>query len=147
MSIGYWNGELWEELATYTSADKSTVYSNSNYLGHFALIKKGSGSKLSTPEKQIIPTEYALNQNYPNPFNPETRISYDLAQAGEVSLIVYDILGRKIVELVNEFKTPGRYNVLWNGNDALGNSIGSGVYLYQLRSASFSKTKKMVISR
>ena len=147
VSIGYWNGELWEELATYTSADKSTVYSNSNYLGHFALIKKGSGSKLSTHEKQIIPTEYALNQNYPNPFNPETRISYDLAQAGEVSLIVYDILGRKIVELVNEFKTPGRYNVLWNGNDALGNSIGSGVYLYQLRSASFSKTKKMVISR
>ena len=58
-----------------------------------------------------------------------------------------DILGRKIVELVNEFKTPGRYNILWTGNDVLGNSVGSGIYLYQLRSRSYSKTKKMVISR
>ena len=62
-------------------------------------------------------------------------------------MIVYDILGRSIATLVNEFKTPGRYNVLWNGNDILGNPVGSGVYLYQLRSNSFTKTKKMVISR
>ena len=123
------------------------MYANSNFLGHFALIKKGSGSALSTIESEIVPTEYALEQNYPNPFNPETRISYDIAEAGEVSLIVYDILGRKIVELVNEFKTPGRYNILWTGNDVLGNSVGSGIYLYQLRSRSYSKTKKMVISR
>lgn len=147
ISIGYWNGELWEELPTYESSDRSFVYANSNFLGHFALIKKGSGSALSTIESEIVPTEYALEQNYPNPFNPETRISYDIAEAGEVSLIVYDILGRKIVELVNEFKTPGRYNILWTGNDVLGNSVGSGIYLYQLRSRSYSKTKKMVISR
>ena len=64
-----------------------------------------------------------------------------------MSLLVYDILGRKIISLVSEFKTPGRYNVLWNGNDALNNPVGSGVYLYQLSTKSFTKTKKMVISR
>ena len=147
VSIGYWNGELWEELTTYQSVDKLTAYANTNFLGHFALIDKGTGSYLSTTQEQLIPTEYSLSQNYPNPFNPETRISYDLSEAGEVSLIVYDILGRSIATLVNEFKTPGRYNVLWNGNDILGNPVGSGVYLYQLRSNSFTKTKKMVISR
>ena len=147
ISIGYWNGELWEELLTYQSVDKATVYANTEFLGHFALIKKGSGSYLSTINDQVIPTEYSLSQNYPNPFNPETRISYDISEAGDVSLLVYDILGRKIVSLVSEFKTPGRYNVLWTGNDALGNPVGSGVYLYQLRTESFTKTKKMVISR
>ena len=147
VSIGYWNGELWEELTTYQSFDRLTAYANTNFLGHFALIDKGTGSYLSTIQEQLIPTEYSLSQNYPNPFNPETRISYDLSEAGEVSLIVYDILGRNIATLVNEFKTPGRYNVLWNGNDILGNPVGSGVYLYQLRSNSFTKTKKMVISR
>ena len=147
VSIGYWNGELWEELTTYQSVDKLTAYANTNFLGHFALIDKGTGSYLSTTQEQLIPTEYSLSQNYPNPFNPETRISYDLSEAGEVSLIVYDILGRSIATLVNEFKTPGRYNVLWNGNDILGNPVSSGVYLYQLRSNSFTKTKKMVISR
>ena len=60
---------------------------------------------------------------------------------------MYDILGRSIATLVNEFKTPGRYNVLWNGNDILGNPVGSCVYLYKLRSNSFTKTKKMGISR
>ena len=78
------------------------MYANSNFLGHFALIKKGSGSALSTIESEIVPTEYALEQNYPNPFNPETRISYDIAEAGEVSLIVYDILGRKISTNTNQ---------------------------------------------
>ena len=58
-----------------------------------------------------MPTRYALSQNYPNPFNPETRISYDIISSGMVSIIVYDILGRKIVDLVNEIKVPGRYNV------------------------------------
>ena len=75
------------------------------------------------------------------------RSSYDIVSNGMVSIVVYDILGRKIVDLVNEIKTPGRYNVLWNGNDALGNPVGSGVYLYQLKSGQFSKTRKMVISR
>ena len=114
---------------------------------HFELIKKGSGAPLSAIEEISVPTQYALSQNYPNPFNPETRISYDIVSSGMVSIVVYDILGRKIVDLVNESKVPGRYNVLWNGNDALGNPVGSGVYLYQLKSGQFSKTRKMVISR
>ena len=147
VSIGYWDGDSWRELQSYVTEDKKSVFAYSDMLGHFALIEKGSGAPLSTVEEMSVPTQYALSQNYPNPFNPETRISYDIISSGMVSIIVYDILGRKIVDLVNEIKTPGRYNVLWNGNDALGNPVGSGVYLYQLKSGQFSKTRKMVISR
>ena len=61
-----------------------------------------------------MPTQYALSQNYPNPFNPETRISYDIISSGMVSIVVYDILGRKIVDLVNEIKVPeGTMFVEW----------------------------------
>ena len=147
VSIGYWDGDSWRELQSHVTEDKRSVFAYSDMLGHFALIKKGSGAPLSAIEEISVPTQYALSQNYPNPFNPETRISYDIISSGMVSIIVYDILGRKIVDLVNEIKTPGRYNVLWNGNDALGNPVGSGVYLYQLKSGQFSKTRKMVISR
>ena len=147
ISIGYWDGDSWFELQSYVTEDKKSVFAYSDMLGHFALIEKGSGAPLSTFEEMSVPTQYALSQNYPNPFNPETRISYDIISSGMVSIIVYDILGRKITDLVKESKTPGRYNVLWNGNDALGNPVGSGVYLYQLKSGQFSKTRKMVISR
>ena len=147
VSVGFWDGELWRELNSFVSSDQSTLYTNTKSLGHFALIPKGSGMPLSTDEELLIPTEYALEQNYPNPFNPETRIHYDIASGGNVSLVIYDILGRKIVKLINQYQQPGRYDILWNGNDALGNPVGSGVYLYQLKSGNFSKTKKMVISR
>jgi hypothetical protein len=147
VSIGHWDGDSWRELQSYVTEDKKSVFAYSDMLGYFALIEKGSGATLSTVKEMSVPTRYALSQNYPNPFNPETRISYDIISSGMVSIIVYDILGRKIVDLVNESKVPGRYNVLWNGNDALGNPVGSGVYLYQLKSGQFSKTRKMVISR
>ena len=147
VSIGYWDGEAWRELYSFASSDKLALHANTKFLGHFALIKKGSGLPLSTDEELLIPTEYALEQNYPNPFNPETRIRYDIAHGGNVSIIIYDILGRQLVELVNQYQSPGRYDLLWNGNDALGSPVGSGVYLYQLKSGQFSKTKKMVLSR
>ena len=147
VSIGYFDGRKWYELQSFISSNNNSIYAYTSFLGHFALIKKGSSSPLSIDEAVAIPTEYALGQNYPNPFNPDTRISYDIIHNEKVSLVVYDILGRKIVDLVNEIKAPGRYNVMWNGNDANGNPVGSGMYLYQLKTRSFSKTKKMVISR
>ena len=117
------------------------------HLGHYTLIPRGSGKPLAINELNSIPTSYSLNQNYPNPFNPETRIHYDLPEGGHVSLVVYDLLGRELIKLVNQYNSSGRYNILWNGNDALGNPVSSGVYIYQMKSGSFSQTKKMIISR
>jgi hypothetical protein len=73
------------------------------------------------------PTTITLHQNYPNPFNPSTVISYQLAVAGEVRLVVYDVLGREVAVLVDEPKAAGNYEITWQADD-----ISSGVYFYQL---------------
>ncbi|MGA2669673.1 MAG: T9SS type A sorting domain-containing protein [Ignavibacteria bacterium] len=87
-----------------------------------------------------IPDKYALSQNYPNPFNPATMITYALPKAGNVKLTVYDVLGREVKTLVNEYKTAGTYNVTFDGS-----SLSSGLYFYRINAGSFTDTKKMVL--
>lgn len=86
------------------------------------------------------PYEYSLMQNYPNPFNPATTINYTLASAGKVELKVYDILGREVMTLVNEFQDAGLHNVLLNGVN-----LSSGIYFYRITSGRFQNVKKMVL--
>ena len=90
-----------------------------------------------------IPTKYELYQNYPNPFNPITKISFDLPKAGNVKLIVYDILGREITRLLNsEFKPAGKYIVEFN---AVNLGLASVVYFYRIETDKFTAEKKMVL--
>ncbi|MFA7419602.1 MAG: alpha-amylase family glycosyl hydrolase [Melioribacteraceae bacterium] len=107
--------------------------------------------KLPTPEQGILlgvdqsdelPTQFKLEQNFPNPFNPETTISYKIQAASQVSLKVYDVLGREVVTLVNEYRQPGVYNSTFN---TLHSSLTSGVYFYRLQAGEFSETKKMIL--
>jgi len=86
------------------------------------------------------PSHFALEQNYPNPFNPNTTILYELPKVSQVTLSVYDLLGREVAVLVNEMKLPGNYEVRF---DASG--LVSGVYLYRLNAGSFVQTRKMVV--
>lgn len=93
---------------------------------------------------------FALNQNYPNPFNPSTVISYQLPVGGDVTLKIYDILGREIATLVDEYKPAGRYKTEFSATKGPGSSIqhpASGVYFYQLRAGSNVQTKKMMLLR
>jgi hypothetical protein len=87
-----------------------------------------------------VPLAYSLGQNYPNPFNPTTKISFALPKAGDVELKVYDILGREVAVLINEFKAAGSYTIDFNAS-----SISSGVYFYTLKSGNFTGTKKMLL--
>jgi hypothetical protein len=94
-----------------------------------------------------IVSNFSLEQNYPNPFNPETKINYQLAAGGFVTLGIYDLLGREIKLLVNEEQPYGRYTVNWNGTDNFGNKVPSGIYMYTLRTAGSVITKKMVLMK
>ena len=87
-----------------------------------------------------VPNYYALGQNYPNPFNPSTKINFALPEAGNVKIIIFDILGREITTLVNEYKTSGIYTVDFDAS-----SLSSGVYFYRMESGSFTDTKKMLL--
>jgi serine protease AprX len=93
----------------------------------------------------VIPGAFELYQNYPNPFNSNTTIEYDLKQNSHVELIIYDILGRKIIQLANHDETPGKKSVYWNGTDNSGNPVSTGVYIYNLKLDDVSFTKKMVL--
>jgi hypothetical protein len=86
------------------------------------------------------PREFTLAQNYPNPFNPSTKISFTLTKDGPVSLRVYDILGREVFTLVNEYRKPGQYTETFNGNQ-----MSSGVYVCVLSSSEGRLTAQMML--
>lgn len=95
---------------------------------------------VSSVKNNALPGQYELYQNFPNPFNPGTIINYQIPNSGIVTLKVYDILGREIKTLVNEFKSRGNYSVNFDAG-----SLSSGVYFYQLKSGGYSSIKKMVL--
>ncbi len=90
--------------------------------------------------KNFIPTDYSLSQNYPNPFNPSTNINFSLPNESFVTLKIYDILGREVIQLVNQRLKTGSYNFSF---DAKG--LTSGVYFYRLQADNFVETKKMLL--
>lgn len=91
-----------------------------------------------------LPSEFA-SAVYPNPFNPATTISYDMPVEGDVSIVIYDAIGQEIRQLVNNGHTAGRYSVQWDAKDALGRSVGSGVYIAKIKAGTFSATQKMLL--
>jgi len=104
-----------------------------------------SQNKITLPQihssvLQKAPKFYLLVQNYPNPFNPSTTIHYEIPNNGFVTLKVYDILGREVKTLVNQYESKGRYNVNFNASN-----LASGIYIYRLQSGSFISTKKMLL--
>lgn len=89
---------------------------------------------------ELLVKEYSLVQNYPNPFNPSTIIKYQIPKAGNVKLVIYDILGREITTLVNEFQNDGRYEVKFDASN-----LSSGIYIYRLEANDFVDSKKMML--
>ncbi len=88
-----------------------------------------------------------LLQNYPNPFNPETNISFQVPNSGQVNLDIYNIKGQKVKTLVNDIFSAGRHSVVWNGRDDSNKEVASGLYLYKMRSGKYSSTKKMILMK
>jgi len=88
----------------------------------------------------VVPVKFALEQNYPNPFNPITTINYSIPKASKVKLTIYDALGRKVADLVNERQEIGAYEVTFDAS-----SLASGMYFYQINAGDFIKTQKMIL--
>ena len=87
-----------------------------------------------------IPNYYSLSQNYPNPFNPSTSIKFTMPQGDNVKLVIFDILGREVKTLVNEFRNSGTYEVNFDAS-----LLASGVYFYRLEAGEFTDTKRMLL--
>ncbi len=92
-----------------------------------------------------LPTEFRLEQNFPNPFNPTTEIQYALEAPGRVNLSIYNVLGQKVIELVNQWQERDVYTAKWNGIDEDGASVASGMYFYRLKRGEQTLTRKMIL--
>ncbi len=103
--------------------------------------------ELNPAAEETVPEEFVLQQNYPNPFNPSTAISYQLSRAEKVSIIIYDLAGRQVRQLVNEQKEAGSYTVQWDGRNQAGQAVASGLYIYQIQAGEFAESRKMLFTK
>ena len=88
---------------------------------------------------------FQLLPNYPNPFNPETTISFDLPESGEIKLEIFNIKGQKVITLISDQLSAGEHSITWNGKDSNNKRVGSGIYFYKLKAGDYQKVKKMVL--
>lgn len=149
--------ELWsikgKNIDSLVNALNNVWYFN-NSLDTYRWYDTGIRTVTSISNNESLPDKFMLSNNYPNPFNPETVISYQLAAGSHVLLKVFDVLGREITTLVNEFKSPGTYSVVFNtGHLERSREMTSGIYFYRLQAVStfpgpgevYSETKKMML--
>jgi hypothetical protein len=92
-------------------------------------------------------SEFELERNFPNPFNPETVIKFNLPEASRVNLNVYNVLGQVVRTLVNEELSAGVHSVIWDGKNAQGSDVASGVYFYRIKAGDFESTMRMTLLR
>ena len=97
-------------------------------------------SFVTSVKHNLVVSDYYISQNYPNPFNPTTKINYQLPDAGMVSIVVYDILGRKVQTLMNEYRNEGKYTLVFDAS-----KLASGMYIYSLHVNGFVMNRKMML--
>jgi hypothetical protein len=105
------------------------------------------GNILRVNEDNAVIERFELEQNYPNPFNPSTTIPYSLANNTNVTITIYDLMGKEVIRLVDGFREAGEYNITWNGKDIFSRSVASGVYYYYLVTDEFSSAKMMLLQK
>jgi hypothetical protein len=133
-----------EEVVANLREIASYAYTSENIRTFKLIISKAH------PETYIVPKRSVLLQNYPNPFNPETWVPYRIAKAGDVSVKIYNVAGQLVRTLELGHREAGSYTVreraaYWDGRNATGERVASGVYFYHIQSNSFHATKRMVI--
>ncbi len=147
---GYWQSANGDTTAS-DSLD-ATVGSGESYDNANITMSEMSLTGVESSGNGLLPSNYVLNQNYPNPFNPETTISYAIPKSGLVTVNVYNLLGQKIVTLENSRQAAGVYTLHWNGRDAFGAQVSSGIYLVKIqvknsKGVAFQSIKKMTLMK
>lgn len=108
--------------------------------GSSFVLENNSINVLKISSDKVVPVEYSLEQNYPNPFNPSTTIKFSIPEISDVKLTVYNSLGQRVAELVNNILEAGSYSFSWDASN-----VASGLYFYELNSNNFSSVKKMIL--
>ncbi|MFC1734082.1 FlgD immunoglobulin-like domain containing protein, partial [candidate division KSB1 bacterium] len=137
-------GYIWHSLPATIDKDNNTVTVTTEHLSLWAITSKEEGLITDVETQSSIASEYALFQNYPNPFNPETTIRFELPRLFDVSIRVYDILGREVKTLMSQRIPAGQHSVTWDGTNNFRHRVSSGMYIYKLQAGEYSAVKKML---
>jgi predicted acyl esterase len=128
-------------LPITVNSNHSIILNSNSYIEFPVIISAFSSvGDILHEEQNSQPFAYELKQNYPNPFNPATTIEYSIAKAGNVEIKVYDMLGREVKSLVNEYRDAGFHKIFFNASE-----LSSGVYFYKISTTEFSEVKRMVL--
>lgn len=120
------------------------THGNGIWLGTRSGAGKILAQRDSTFEKGNMPERFALYENFPNPFNSATAIRFDLPEAAEVKIVIYDALGRQVRILLDSHEEAGSHNLVWDGKNDDNQPVTSGLYFYRFHSPRFTKTRKML---
>lgn len=134
-----------EDGLSYSFVD-DMVEPNENYRYRIDISNEEGSHILFETDRVAVPAaDLILHQNIPNPFNPSTTINYYVPEYSMVTLGVFDVSGRLVVKLVNEFQECGEHSAVWSGTDTYGNPVNSGIYMYRLRSGKEALSRKMIL--
>ncbi len=144
------NGFLSAEVNLDDVGEMSVVVTKPNFLPYEGNITVSNTADVDEDEEQKNVESFQLSQNCPNPFNPVTKIQFrvqslEFREPIHTTIKIYNILGRLVRTLVDEPKTPGNYEVNWDGKDEKGKEVSSGIYFYRLDTENYQKTKKMTL--
>lgn len=160
------NGVKWYEndggqnfaIRTINAENSKSVYAvdlDSN--GHMDVLS-ATGDKIMWYQNQgvvgieednqpVSPLRFHLYNNYPNPFNPETIIAFDIQHNIHVTLKIFDAQGHEVITLLSEWQSAGKKSVVWNGRDASGKIVSSGLYIYRIQAGDYMQSHKMLLVR
>lgn len=136
------------KIGIYRVTESGFEYVGGQGHGHAVTMTVSSYGKyvaLYDDRHEIVPEKIELAQNYPNPFNPSTTIRYGLATSGKVRLVIYNVLGQRVRELINANQPAGYHKILWNGKNAAGQTVATGLYIYRLETPDGALSRKMML--
>lgn len=135
-------GEYEILISMYQSIEVQPNNYNTRYV---TKIYKPDSTTSINDDSEILPMSIMLYQNYPNPFNPQTNIKFELNKLEEVSIKVYNVLGKEIKQLLQEYLPSGEHNIQWNGKGDEGSTLPSGIYFIQMIAGNYQKTIKTIL--
>lgn len=144
ISYNYADAEVEAGYTYYYWLESVDLGGMSTLHGPISVLVTGNPDDPGSPE---LPTVTKLMNAFPNPFNPSTTLRYSLKEAGKVRIEIYNMKGQMVRSYNTEHATPGYYQVSWDGKDAMGRPVSSGVYMYRMSSGRYHSTKKMVLAK
>ncbi len=143
-----WNVVEWPLPMTFSYSESSAAATHCTHGGPVGSTHHMTHAELGIDENATtVPATFALSQNYPNPFNPTTEISFTMDLTADVNLTIYNMLGQKVKVLENASLDAGTHTYTWNGQDELGQTVSTGVYLYTLTDGNQTISKKMALMK